>query len=127
MIAHHLPFHPLPRSIADIDPFADLQLPALKPIGEGVIDEVEVEAFDELVDGVLVLLQHFQRLLLLDPEAVGPLLQLPVLLGLVVLLAVEVGAVDLGALQRGMVRHLRRDLVGHQLDDIPLLNTIVRQ
>ena len=127
VLVHHLPFHPLPRSIADIDPFPDLQLPALKPIGEGVIDEVEVEAFDELVDGVLVLLQHFQRLLLLDPEAVGPLLQLPVLLGLVVLLAVEVGAVDLGALQRGMVRHLRRDLVGHQLDDIPLLNTIVRQ
>lgn len=98
ILVHDLSLHPLPRGIANINPLANFQLPALQPIREGIIDEVEIEAFDELIDCMLVLLQYLERLLLFDSEAVGALLQLPVFLGLVVLLAVEVGAVDFGTL-----------------------------
>lgn len=93
-MVHHLSFHPLPRSIPNIDPLSNLQLPTFQPIREGVIDEVKIQAFDELIDRVLVLLQYLKRLLFFYPEAVGALLQLPVLLGLVVLLTVEIGAID---------------------------------
>lgn len=48
---------------------------------------------------MLVLLQYLQRLLFFYSEAVGALLQLSVFLGLVVLLTVEIRAVDLSTFQ----------------------------
>lgn len=127
ILVEDLTFDPLARGIPHVDPLAHFQFSAFKAEGEGVADEVGVEAFNELVDGVLVLLHDFQRLFLLEAEAVDALLQLPELLGLVVLLAVEVGLVHLAPPQGGGVGDLRWYLIGHQLDDIALLNTVVSQ
>lgn len=55
---------------------------------------------------MFILLQHLKRFLFLESEPVGSFLKLPVLLGLVMLLAVEIGAIYLSAFQRGMMGHL---------------------
>lgn len=127
ILIHHLSLHPLSWSIPNIDPLSNLQLPSLQPIWEGVIDEVEIQAFDELINCMLVLLQYLKRLLFFYSEAVGALLQLSVLLGLVVLLTVEIRSVNLSTFQRGMMGYFWWYFVGNQLYDIPLLNTVISQ
>lgn len=81
MIANNLPLIPLPHRILHIDPGPHLKPPILK--AEGLRSKILctlIYRVDQLVDRVLILLEHLQRLRLINPETIHPTLEISVAL-----------------------------------------------
>lgn len=94
-----LAFNPLPRGISDIDPFTNFHFSAVHFEGDYTLHEIGIKTLDELIDGVFILCESFQRLFLFESEAIDSFLQLSVFFGFVVLSTVVVGLVDFCAFE----------------------------
>lgn len=127
ILVNYLPFEPLSWGVSNINPFSYFQFSPFNLKWSNILKKVMIKTLNKLINSMLILLKYFQRLFFFHSKSVQPFLQLPIFFCFIMLFTITISLVYLTSLQRRVMGVLGRYFIGHQLNNISLLNPIIHQ